>query len=59
MAYNSSRYPQPKKAHEISIRARETEKRQMLMVAEMRGEEKLARESKGFLYSLLTSLRIF
>lgn len=59
MAYNYSRNPQPKRAHEIAIRARETEKRQMLMVAEMRAEEKPARESKGFLNNLLTSLRIF
>lgn len=59
MSYNSSRTPQPRRAHEISIRARETEKRQMLMVAEMRSEEKPAREAKGFINSLLTSLRIF
>ncbi len=59
MDYNSSRYPQPKSAREISTRARQNEKRQMLMVAEMRAEGKPTRESKGFINSLLTSLRIF
>ena len=60
----SSPTPRPTSALEVAIHAREMEKKQALMVADLRADDsahqaRSGRRSRGFLASLLSSLKIF